>query len=122
MYARPRWRAFRLAALDGPKNWPILSCSSRRSPPATSRARPSPLTVRPVMPCKAFAAVCVLAIVTAAPAGQTVVPAPAPTEPARPEFSEFLIKVKEQALAYGVSAATVDAALTGLEPLEVVVE
>jgi membrane-bound lytic murein transglycosylase B len=50
------------------------------------------------------------------------VAAPAPAEPPRPEFSEFLARMKEQALAAGVSAATVEAALTGLEPLEVVVE
>ena len=49
---------------------------------------------------------------------QTIVPAPEP----RPEFSAFVEKLKEQALAKGVSAATVDAAFTGLEPLEVVVE
>src|SRR5688572_19073194 len=122
MYGRPRWRAFRLAASDGPKSWPILSSFWRRSLPATSRARPSPLTVRPAMRCRAFATISVLVVITtAAPAGQTIVPAPAPTEPARPEFSEFLIKLKEQARANGVSAATVDAALNGLEPLEVVV-
>ncbi len=41
---------------------------------------------------------------------------------ARPEFAAFVAQLKEQALAKGVSAATVEAALTGLEPLEVVVE
>jgi len=46
---------------------------------------------------------------------------PAPTA-ARPEFAEFLSQLKEQALAKGVSGATVEAALTGLEPLAVVVE
>ena len=40
----------------------------------------------------------------------------------RLEFPAFLAQLKEQALATGVSAATVEAALTGLEPLEVVVE
>ena len=50
-----------------------------------------------------------------------MVPAPPPEEP-RPEFSEFVAKLKEQAIAAGVSAATADAALNGLEPLEVVVE
>jgi membrane-bound lytic murein transglycosylase B len=50
---------------------------------------------------------------------QVSVPAP-PT--ARPEFSAFVAGLKEQALAKGVSAATVEAALTGLEPLDVVVE
>ena len=48
-------------------------------------------------------------------------PAPA-GEDARPEFSEFVARMKEQALAAGVSAATVEAALGNLEPLEVVVE
>jgi membrane-bound lytic murein transglycosylase B len=43
-------------------------------------------------------------------------------EAPRPGFSAFLLQLKEQALARGVSAATVEAALTGLEPLEVVVE
>lgn len=46
----------------------------------------------------------------------------APSENPRPEFAEFVSKVKEQALANGVSAATVEAALRGLEPLEIVVE
>lgn len=46
---------------------------------------------------------------------------PPPTE-ARPEFPAFLSQLKEQALAKGVSAVTVEAALTGLEPLEVVIE
>jgi membrane-bound lytic murein transglycosylase B len=54
--------------------------------------------------------------------GQVVVPAPAPAEEARPEFSAFVAQLKEQALAAGVSAATVEAALANLEPLEVVVE
>lgn len=43
-------------------------------------------------------------------------------EAARPEFPAFLAQLKEQALAKGVSAATIEAALTGLEPLAVVVE
>src|SRR5918999_857119 len=71
---------------------------------------------------RAFGTVLVLVISTAAPAGQTVVPAPPPAESIRPEFSEFVIKLKDQALASGVSAATVESALTGLEPLELVVE
>ncbi len=45
---------------------------------------------------------------------------PAPSE--RPDFPAFLAQLREQALAKGISAATVDAAFTGLEPLEVVVE
>ena len=55
------------------------------------------------------------------PAGQVVVPSPQIEEP-RPEFPVFLASLKEQALAAGVGAATLDAALAGLEPLEVVVE
>lgn len=50
---------------------------------------------------------------------QVAVPAP-PVE--RPDFAAFLSQLKEQALAKGVSAATVEAAFTGLEPLEVVIE
>lgn len=47
----------------------------------------------------------------------------APASPdVRPAFPEFLAQLREQAVAKGVSAATVDAALTGLEPLAVVVE
>jgi membrane-bound lytic murein transglycosylase B len=46
----------------------------------------------------------------------------APAAASRPEFAEFIATLKEQAVAGGVSAATVDAALTGLEPLEIVVE
>jgi membrane-bound lytic murein transglycosylase B len=54
--------------------------------------------------------------------GQAVVPAPATAQDSRPEFSVFLSTLKEQALAAGVSAAMVDRALNGLEPLEIVVE
>ena len=72
------------------------------------------------MRCRALATVLALIVIGATPGAQTVVPAP--VEAPRPEFPEFLTKLKEQALAGGVSAATVDAALTGLEPLEVVVE
>jgi membrane-bound lytic murein transglycosylase B len=50
---------------------------------------------------------------------QVAVPAP---QAVRPEWPAFLAQIKEQALARGVSAATVEAELTGLEPLEVVVE
>jgi membrane-bound lytic murein transglycosylase B len=74
------------------------------------------------MRCRALATVIVLIVIGATPGAQTAVPAPQPAEATRPEFSEFVIKLKEQALASGVSAATVDSALTGLEPLEVVVE
>ncbi len=53
---------------------------------------------------------------------QVAVPAPAPVAEARPEFATFLAQLKEQALAAGVTPATVEAALANLEPLEVVVE
>ena len=53
---------------------------------------------------------------------QVAIPAPAPAEEPRPEFSEFVAALKEQAIAAGVSAATAEAALANLEPLEVVVE
>jgi membrane-bound lytic murein transglycosylase B len=54
--------------------------------------------------------------------GRAQVAVPAAAEPARPEFSEFVARLKEQALAQGVSTGTVEAALSELEPLEVVVE
>lgn len=50
---------------------------------------------------------------------QVAVPAPPVV---RPQWPAFLEQLKQQALAKGVSAATVEATLTGLEPLEVVVE
>ena len=53
---------------------------------------------------------------------QVAVPAPTPVEEPRPEFSAFVSQLREQALAAGVSAATADAALANLEPLEIVVE
>lgn len=71
------------------------------------------------MRCSALAIVALVLLHGAAGAQVAV---PAPGETARPEFSEFIGKIKEQALAQGVSAATVEAALTGLEPLAVVVE
>ena len=52
---------------------------------------------------------------------QVAVPAPA-VEESRPEFSEFLSQLKAQALTAGVSQATIDSSLNGLEPLEIVVE
>jgi len=52
---------------------------------------------------------------------QVAVPAPAADE-SRPAFSEFVSQLKVQALAEGVSQATVDNSLNGLEPLEIVVE
>jgi membrane-bound lytic murein transglycosylase B len=74
------------------------------------------------MLCKT--AVCAFTLLAlAGPAlGQTAVPAPAPAEEARPDFAEFVAQLRQQALAAGVGEATVNAALEGLEPLEIVVE
>lgn len=81
----------------------------------------------PAMRCSALV-VCVVLIATEPGATepwrsrpQVAVPAP-PVEESRPDFSEFLNTVKEQAIAAGVSETVVDHAFTGLEPLEVVVE
>lgn len=71
------------------------------------------------MRCSGLAVIVVL-LLGAGSGAQVAVPAPG--EAARPEFPEFIAKMKEQALANGVSAATVEAALSGLEPLEIVVE
>jgi membrane-bound lytic murein transglycosylase B len=63
-----------------------------------------------------------IGVLSCAPvAAQVVVPAP-PLEETRPEFPVFLQSLREQALAAGVSEAMLDRALTGLEPLAVVVE
>jgi membrane-bound lytic murein transglycosylase B len=71
------------------------------------------------MRCSGVALI-VFVLLGAAPGAQVVVPAPGETP--RPAFSEFIANIKEQALANGVSAATVEAALGNLEPLEIVVE
>jgi membrane-bound lytic murein transglycosylase B len=56
-------------------------------------------------------------------AGQVAIPAPVPpAAETRPEFAAFVEQLKQQAIAAGVSEATVNAALDGIEPLEVVVE
>jgi membrane-bound lytic murein transglycosylase B len=68
------------------------------------------------------ATLCSLLVLLASAGVGAQVVVPAPGEVPRPEFSEFVAKLKEQALAAGISAATVDAALGNLEPLEVVVE
>jgi membrane-bound lytic murein transglycosylase B len=51
-------------------------------------------------------------------------PPPVATEQAseRPPFPDWLKGVREEAIAAGISAATVDAAFNGLEPLPIVVE
>lgn len=67
-----------------------------------------------------LATLCSLVLLSTILSPQAVVPAPGETP--RPEFSAFLITLKEQAIEKGVSAATAEAALSGLEPLEVVVE
>jgi membrane-bound lytic murein transglycosylase B len=68
------------------------------------------------------ATLCSLVVLLASAGGGAQVAVPAPGAVPRPEFAEFVAKLKEQALAGGISAATIDAALGGLEPLEVVVE
>jgi membrane-bound lytic murein transglycosylase B len=75
--------------------------------------------VRPATRCSAGVALFVLLLTAGGRAQVAVSPT---TEPARPDFSEFVAKLKEQALARGVSAGTIEAALTDLEPLEIVVE
>jgi membrane-bound lytic murein transglycosylase B len=74
--------------------------------------------VRPATRCSLIAGVLVLL----AASGRAQVVVPAPGEQARPDFGEFVTRLKEQALAQGVSGETVEAALSNLEPLEVVVE
>jgi membrane-bound lytic murein transglycosylase B len=76
--------------------------------------------VRPATRCSLAVAVVTL-LLGASGRAQVVAIPPVPV-PARPQFSEFIVKLKEQALAQGVSAETIEAALTNLEPLEVVVE
>ena len=76
----------------------------------------------PGMLCKIT---CVCLLLAVAVSGQTVVPAPTPVPPveeSRPDFTEFISQLKQQALAAGVSEAMANTALDGLEPLEVVVE
>ena len=77
--------------------------------------------VQPATRCSFAAAVALVVLLTASGRAQ-VVAVPAGAEAVRPEFSDFLIRLKEQALAQGVGADTVEAALSNLEPLAVVVE
>jgi membrane-bound lytic murein transglycosylase B len=57
----------------------------------------------------------------APPAAQQ--PPPAPSSPAAKEdFATFLVGVREDGLRHGISAATLDAALAGLKPIERVIE
>jgi len=73
-----------------------------------------------------IAGVCLLFAVTLS--AQTVVPSPPPAPPAapveepRPDFTDFVSALKQQAIAAGVTEATTNAALDGLQPLEIVVE
>ena len=64
----------------------------------------------------------VILLILVGPLGAQVAVPPPTAEEARPEFSEFIAKLTEQAIAAGVSAATVERALGNVEPLEVVVE
>lgn len=65
-----------------------------------------------------FSAFLVLALLSA-PATSGVEQAP---EPVRPLFAEWLKQFRAEAEATGISAATLDRALTGLEPLHIVIE
>ena len=76
--------------------------------------------VRLATRCSAGVAIALLLL--AGSSGAQVVAVPPAAEAARPEFSEFLVKLKDHARAQGVSADTVETALANLEPLEVVVE
>jgi membrane-bound lytic murein transglycosylase B len=60
-------------------------------------------------------------IVAMAPRPQTLPQAPPQAAP-RPTFEEFLAGIRAEARALGVRSSTLDAALTGLEPLAVVIE
>src|SRR5258706_6935816 len=46
----------------------------------------------------------------------------APVPPAQPSFQEWLAALRAEALTRGIGEATLDRALTGLEPVPVVVE
>jgi membrane-bound lytic murein transglycosylase B len=49
-------------------------------------------------------------------------PPPSPPSPSLPPFADFLAELRKEALSRGISERTVEAALTGLEPLPIVVE
>jgi len=53
---------------------------------------------------------------------QPTPPAPVASEPGREDFQTWLIGVRAEAVARGISEATLDAALTDLQPLPVVLE
>jgi membrane-bound lytic murein transglycosylase B len=59
-----------------------------------------------------------LVAASAVVAGQERPPAAAPLPP----FAEWLVQLRQDALTWGISQRTVDAALTGIEPLPVVTE
>jgi membrane-bound lytic murein transglycosylase B len=71
-----------------------------------------------------FAALVVAVLIVEPVLAQVAVPAPsaAPVEDARPDFTEFVAQLKQQALTAGITEATVTAAFEGVEPLEIVVE
>lgn len=76
--------------------------------------------------------VCLLLVPGAAAGQQAVPPLPAPQGPpatipaggeaSRPSFEDWLADLRKEALALGISERTVEAALSGVEPLPVVVE
>jgi membrane-bound lytic murein transglycosylase B len=75
-------------------------------------------------PIARAALVASLLLVTAwSPSAQQPTDAPAPpVQPERPPFAEWLEEMRADALAHGISPATVNAAFRGLAPLPVVIQ
>src|SRR5690349_10859106 len=71
----------------------------------------------------AFGAIALALALTVAPTAQDPTPTPTPPVqvPTQEEFNAFLSKIRAEALTAGIKAATLDAALNGLEPNPVVV-
>src|SRR5512140_890231 len=63
-----------------------------------------------------FALACVIAVPARLAPGQEIAP------PTPPPFADWLADLRKEALARGISEKTVEAALTGVEPLPIVVE
>jgi membrane-bound lytic murein transglycosylase B len=74
--------------------------------------------VRPAV----VAAIAAVALLWGESGGGAQGSADATEKPARPPFNEWVSAFREEALSRGLSAATLDAALGGLEPLAIVVE
>jgi membrane-bound lytic murein transglycosylase B len=56
------------------------------------------------------------------PTPAVVEPLPQPVDPVRPAFGDWLVALRKEALAQGISERTVSAALGSVEPLPVVIE